>query len=56
MMRLVVLDSYAVAADDLSFDPFASLAQLSVYPRTAPEEIAERIGNAELVITNKCTD
>ncbi len=54
-MRLVVLDSYAVAADDLSFDPFASLAQLSVYPRTAPEEIAERIGNAELVITNKCT-
>ncbi len=54
-MKLVVLDSYAVTAEDLSFDKFASLAELEVYPRTAPEEIAERIGDAQLVITNKCT-
>lgn len=54
-MNLVVLDSFAVTADDLSFEKFSSLADLKVYPRTLPEEIANRIGNAELVITNKCT-
>lgn len=54
-MKLVILDSFACASTDLSFDQFAALADLTVYPQTLPEQIIERIGDAELVITNKCT-
>lgn len=53
-MKLVVLDSYACTSHDLSFDFFADLGELTVYPRSLPEEIPKRIGDAELVITNKC--
>lgn len=53
-MKLVILDSYAITSEDLSFDAFGTLAELSVYPRTLPEEIVDHIGDAELVITNKC--
>lgn len=54
-MKLVVLDSFASTSTDLSFDAFAELADLTVYPQTMPHEIAERIGTADLLITNKCT-
>lgn len=54
-MKLVVLDSYACTSEDLSFDHFSQLADLTVYPRTLPSQIAQRIGDADLLITNKCT-
>lgn len=53
-MKLVVLDSYACTSDDLSFESFGELAELTVYPATVKEQVAERIGDAELLITNKC--
>ncbi len=53
-MKLVVLDSYAAVSTDLSLEclrPFCD--EMDVYDRTRPEDTAARIGNAELVLTNK---
>ena len=53
-MKLVVLDSYAAVSTDLSLEclrPFCD--EMDVYDRTRPEDTAARIGDAELVLTNK---
>lgn len=55
-MKIVVLDGYTENPGDLSWAPLRELGDLVVYERTSYEEspiIAERIGNAEIVITNK---
>lgn len=55
-MKIVVLDGYTENPGDLSWDGLAALGELTVYDRTAYTEsplIAERIGAAEIVITNK---
>ena len=52
-MKIVVLDGYALCAGDLSFDSLGSLGMLSVYDRTPPEMAAERIADAQIVLTNK---
>lgn len=53
-MKIVVLDAYACVSEDLSFDNFKQLGDLKVYNKTSTEEIPMRIGDAEIVITNKC--
>ena len=55
-MKLVVLDGYTENPGDLSWDELASLGELTVYDRTSYTEsplIAERIGDAEIVVMNK---
>lgn len=52
-MKIVILDGYTENPGDLSWDGFASFGELTVYDRTRPEEIIPRIGDAEIVITNK---
>ena len=55
-MKIVVLDGYTVNPGDLSWEGLAALGELTVYDRTPPndeEEIIRRIGDAELVFTNK---
>ena len=52
-MKIVILDGYAENPGDLSWEGFASLGQLSVYDRTPQEKIIERIGDSEIVLTNK---
>lgn len=55
-MRIVVLDGYTENPGDLSWDGLAELGELTVYDRTAYTDsplIAERIGGAEIVVTNK---
>ena len=55
-MKIVVLDGYAENPGDLSWDDIAALGTLTVYDRTSfsdEAEIIERIGDAEVVITNK---
>lgn len=52
-MDIVVLDGYTENPGDLSWEGFEKLGSLTVYDRTAPEKIAERIGSAEAVIVNK---
>lgn len=55
-MKLVVLDGYTENPGDLSWDGLAALGELRVYDRTNgtdPQRIIDRIGDAELVFTNK---
>lgn len=54
-MKLVILESCVLRPGDLDWTEVRRLADpVLEYPRTAPEEIAARIGDAELVILNKC--
>ena len=55
-MNIVVLDGYTENPGDLSWDALGRLGRLTVYDRTSltdEEEIIARIGDAEVVITNK---
>lgn len=52
-MKLVVLDGYSYNPGDLSWDALSQFGELTVYDRTPLEEIPSRIGDAELVFTNK---
>jgi len=52
-MKIVVLDGYTENPGDLSWEALAKQGELTVYDRTPAHEIANRIGDAEIVITNK---
>ena len=55
-MKIVVLDGYTENPGDLSWDALKEFGEVTVYERTAYAEsplIAERIGDAEIVLTNK---
>ena len=52
-MKLVILDGYASNPGDLSWEALEQFGELTVYDRTAPEEVAERIGDAQIVLLNK---
>ena len=52
-MKIVVLDGYTENPGDLSWDPLQELGELTVYDRTPPEAVLERIGDAEAIYTNK---
>ena len=52
-MRIVVLDGYTLNPGDISWEGLEALGEVTVYDRTKPEEVVERIGDAEVVYTNK---
>ena len=54
-MKIVILDAYTANPGDLSWEAFEKLGDVIVYDRTPPSEdvIAQRIGDAEIVYTNK---
>lgn len=55
-MKIVVLDGYTENPGDLSWEELEKLGEVTVYDRTAYSEssiIAERIGDAEIVVINK---
>ena len=55
-MKIVVLDGYTENPGDLSWAELEKLGEVTVYDRTSYVDapiIAERIGDAEVVITNK---
>lgn len=52
-MKIVILDGYTENPGDLSWEGFENLGNLTVYDRTPEALTAERIGEAEIVITNK---
>ena len=52
-MKIVILDGYTENPGDLSWDGLEALGELTVYDRTPADKIAERIGDAEIVFTNK---
>ena len=54
MTRIVVLDGYAACPDDPDFACYRVLDEETVvYARTAKEETAARIVDAQAVLTNK---
>ena len=52
-MKIVVLDGHTANPGDLSWAPLEAFGELTVYPRTAPEEVVKRAKDAEVVLTNK---
>ncbi len=52
-MTIVVLDGYAANPGDLSWDGLRELGELTVYERTAPDEVLERAKGAQAITTNK---
>ena len=54
MKKAVILDAMTVTDGDVSLEPLTSLCDTEVFGYSKPEEVAERIGNAEIVLTNKC--
>ena len=52
-MKIVVLDGYTLNPGDLSWDGFEALGDFHCFDRTAKDRVAEQIGDADVVITNK---
>ncbi len=52
-MKITVLDGYAMNPGDLSWDEINKLGELTVYDRTPKELVIERIGDSEIILTNK---
>lgn len=51
-MKIVILDS-ATLGDDIEFGLFERFGDVQIYRGTAPEEVAERIADCDIVILNK---
>ena len=52
-MKIVILDGQALNPGDLSWNCLDQFGQVTVYDRTAPEQTVSRIGDAEIILTNK---
>lgn len=53
-MKAVILESYALREGDLDWAPVRALVEeLTVYPRTAAEEVILRLADADFAIVNK---
>lgn len=52
-MKIVVLDGYTLNPGDLSWDGLKALGEVTVFDRTPADQVVERIGDAEIVYTNK---
>jgi glycerate dehydrogenase len=52
-MKIVILDGYTLNPGDLSWDGLKKLGEVTCYDRTKSEDIIKRIGDAEIIITNK---
>ena len=52
-MKIVVLDGYTGNPGDLSWGGFEALGEFTCYDRTPADQILSRIGDAEIIITNK---
>ena len=52
-MKLVILDGYASNPGDVSWEELAAFGELTVYDRTAKDEVVPRIKDAEIVFLNK---
>ncbi|MBS1205897.1 MAG: glycerate dehydrogenase [Proteobacteria bacterium] len=52
-MKIVVLDGGILNPGDLSWQGLEQLGEVAVYDNSAPEQVAERLANADIAITNK---
>lgn len=52
-MKIVITDGYTLNPGDLSWDGIREFGEVIYHDRTAPEETAERIREADIVLVNK---
>lgn len=52
-MNIVITDYKTVSGDISTFDVFKKFGDITLYPSTKPEEVQQRIHNADMVICNK---
>jgi glycerate dehydrogenase len=52
-MKIVVLDGFTLNPGDLSWEGLAAFGELTVYDRSSKEFVVERVGDAEVILTNK---
>ncbi|HUE36661.1 MAG TPA: D-2-hydroxyacid dehydrogenase [Candidatus Acidoferrum sp.] len=52
-MKIVILDAHAANPGDLSWDEFAKLGELEIFPRTSEAQTVERLRGATIALTNK---
>lgn len=52
-IKLAILDGNAVNPGDLSWDEFKEFADITVYKRTEPEELIERVIDCDAIFVNK---
>lgn len=53
-MKIVILDGFVLNPGDLDWSPLSRFGEVTVYERTgSQEEAIQRIGNAQIVLTNK---
>lgn len=53
LMKIVILDAFALNPGDLSWDEIAKLGDLQIYDRSTPDEVRQRIKDADIALTNK---
>ncbi len=51
--KIVILDSELAQGGDLSWDDFEGIGDLHTYDKTAPDQLIERVGDADILVTNK---
>ena len=52
-MNIVVLDSYGETQGDISLDWLKRYGSVNIYTRTKPDELYERVKNADVIFSNK---
>lgn len=52
-MKITILDGNALNPGDLSWSPLEQFGELSVFPRTSPDLVVERIGDSDVILLNK---
>lgn len=52
-MKIVILDGKALNPGDIDWDELKRLGELTVYDQTAPEDLACRVKDADIILTNK---
>ena len=52
-MNIVYTDAYTLNPGDLDWGPITSQGHVTLYDRTSPEQLLERVADAELVLSNK---
>ncbi|WP_138995158.1 D-2-hydroxyacid dehydrogenase [Larkinella sp. C7] len=52
-MNLVYADAYTLNPGDLDWTPLQSLGNVTLYDRTAPDQLIERLKDADMVLVNK---
>jgi glycerate dehydrogenase len=52
-MNIVITDGHTLNPGDLSWECIREFGNISLYPRTAPDELYDRCSNADIIVTNK---